>query len=188
MDSTSVSLLRRLHTDDKEAAWRRFVELYAPLIYHWCRSQGLNTTDGADLVQEVLSILVDKLPEFEYDPTRRFRGWLRTITVNKIRDFQRRQANRPSTGVEETIQRIAVADATDLLGEAEYRRFLVKRAMRLMQAEFPEQTWQACLKQVVQESKAADVARELGITPNTAYLAKSRVLKRLREELAGLMD
>jgi RNA polymerase sigma-70 factor (ECF subfamily) len=188
MDSTSVSLLRRLRQPNQEDAWERFVDLYAPLIYHWGRNQGLNSTDASDLVQEVLATLVAKLPEFEYDPTQRFRGWLRTVTVNKARDFQRRQATEPSTGVDDAIERIAVADATDLFGEAEYRHFLVKRAMQLMQAEFQEQTWQACWKQVVEGRKAADVARELGITDNMAYLAKSRVLKRLREELDGLMD
>ena len=111
MDSTSASLLRRLRQPDQEAAWQRFVDLYAPLVYHWSRSQGLNPTDASDLVQEVLAILVTKLPEFEYDPTQRFRGWLRTVTVNKARDFQRRQATRPSTGVDETIERICAANS-----------------------------------------------------------------------------
>ena len=80
MDSTSVSLLRRLREPDHDAAWQRFVDLYAPLIFHWAKNRGLNPTDAADLVQEVLVTLVAKLPEFEYDPTKRFRGWLRTVT------------------------------------------------------------------------------------------------------------
>lgn len=188
MDSTSVSLLQRLRKPNQGAAWQRFVDLYAPLIFHWSRSQGLTPTDASDLVQEVLSILVTKLPEFEYDPTQRFRGWLRTVTVNKVRDFQRRQTARPSVGADEALERIAVADGADLFEEAEYRSFLVKRAMELMQAEFQTQTWQACWKHVAEGHRAADVAEELGITANVVHIAKCRVMRRLREELDGLTE
>ena len=188
MDSTSVSLLRRLRQPNQDAAWQRFVDLYAPLIFHWSRSQGLTPADASDLVQEVLAILVAKLPEFEYDPTQRFRGWLRTVTVNKVRDFQRRQATRPVTAAAEKIEQIAIASSTDLFDEAEYRSFLVKRAMKLMQTEFQQQTWQACWKHVAEGRRADDVAQELGITPNAVHIAKCRVMRRLREELAGLME
>jgi RNA polymerase sigma-70 factor (ECF subfamily) len=188
MDSTSVSLLRRLKQTDREEAWQRFVELYAPLIFHWGRSYGLSPTDASDLVQEVMTILVKTLPEFEYDPNRRFRGWLRTVTVNKARDLQRRQSVRPATGAEATIATVAVVNGVDVFEESEYRSFLVGRALATMKTEFPEHTWQACWKLVVDGLSAAEVARQLGITENAAYVAKSRVLRRLREELAGLLD
>lgn len=188
MDSTSHSLLRRLQEPEHATAWERFVELYAPLVFHWGKSQGLNSTDAADLVQDVLTIVVTKLPEFQVDPTKRFRGWLRTVTVNKANDFHRRNAVRPDSGREPTIQNAAVATAVDLFDEAEYRSFLVNRALELMKSEFRDETWQACWLQVVEGRKAVDVAQELNISLNVAYLAKSRVLGRLREELAGLMD
>ena len=108
MDSTSVSLLRRLREPGHDAAWQRFVDLYAPLIFHWAKNRGLNPADAADLVQEVLVTLVAKLPEFEYDPTKRFRGWLRTVTLNKANDFHRRNSVRPSSGHEATIQGVSV--------------------------------------------------------------------------------
>jgi RNA polymerase sigma-70 factor (ECF subfamily) len=187
MDSTSVSLLWRLRQPNREDDWQRFVDLYAPLIYHWSRSQGLSTTDASDIVQEVLVVLVTKLPEFEYNPTQRFRGWLRTVTVNKVRDFQRQRSARTTTGINEAIERITVVDSVDLFEEAEYRSFLVKRALKLMQAEFQDQTWQACWKHIVEGRKAADVAQELGITANAVHIAKCRVIRRLREELDGLM-
>jgi RNA polymerase sigma-70 factor (ECF subfamily) len=188
MDSTSVSLLRRLRQPDQDAAWQRFVDLYAPLIYHWGRTHGLNTTDASDLVQEVLTTLVSKLREFEYDPEQSFRGWLRTVTVNKTRDMQRRQAARPATGVAETIELASGTNNVDLLEATEYRNFIVQRALKLMQAEFQEQTWQACWLHVTEGRRAADVARELGITANAVHIAKCRVLRRLREELDGLME
>lgn len=161
--------------------------LYAPLIFHWGRGQGLSATDSADLVQEVLAILVVKLPEFEYDPTRRFRGWLRTIAVNKARDFQRRDAARLA-GDDAALHSVSVASDVDLLEETEYRRFLVNRAMELMRAEFRDSTWQACWRHVVEDRPAAEVAQELGMTPNAVYVAKCRVLRRLREELSGLWE
>ena len=189
MDSTSISLLRRLQADDNEAAWERFVELYAPLIFHWSLNHGLNATDAADLVQDVLTVLVVKLPEFQYDPGRRFRGWLRTVTLNKANDFHRRNSVRPDSDLGEAVSSVpATTTDVDLFDEAEYRGFLVERAMRLMQSAFRDDSWQACWKYVVEGMKAADVARELGITTNMVYLAKSRVLARLRQELDGILD
>ena len=187
MDSTSVSLLRRLRQTDQQAAWQRFVDLYAPLIFHWGRSQGLTATDASDLVQEVMAVLVVKLPEFEYDPQQRFRGWLRTVTVNKARDLQRRQAARPASPLDSSNVPESV-NGVDLFEEAEYRSFLVNRALITMKAEFPEHSWQACWKLIVEDRKAAEVAQEMGISENSIYVAKSRILRRLREELAGLVD
>jgi len=96
MDSTSISLLGRLRLPNQEAAWKRFVDLYAPMIFNWGGTQGLNSTDAADLVQEVMTVLVTKLPEFEYDPQLRFRGWLRIVTVNTSRNMIRRKSSQPA--------------------------------------------------------------------------------------------
>ncbi len=188
MDSTSVSLLRRLRKPNQEAAWRRFVELYAPLVFHWGRGQGLDATDAADLVQEVMSLLVVKLPDFEYDPSQRFRGWLRTVTVNKARDIHRRNAARAGSEFDETIHSVAVANDQDLFDEAQYRAYLVRRIRQLMETDFEPQTWQACWKHVTEGRSAAEVGQELGISANAVRVAKSRVLRRLREELEGLLD
>lgn len=188
MDSTSVSLLRRLREPAADTAWKRFVELYAPLIFHWGRQQGLDTTDAADLVQEVLAILVVKLPLFEHDPTRRFRGWLRTVTVNKARDFQRRESARPATRYDEAIQSVLATEPIDLFDEVEYRNYLVGRALDLMRAEFQDRTWQACWLHVAEGRPAAEVGQKLGLTANAVHIAKYRVLRRLRQELEGLLE
>ena len=188
MDSTSLSLLRRLRQSDEPDDWQRFVDLYAPLIFHWGRQQGLDGTDAADLVQEVMTILVTKLADFEYDPAHRFRGWLRTVAVNKARDFHRRKKTRPGTGHDETIDAIAVVNGVDLFEESEYRAFLANRALAIMKAEFPEHTWQACWRVVVEGEAVADVAVDLGVTENAIYVAKCRILRRLREELDGLLE
>lgn len=189
MDSTSVSLLRRLQRPDQEAAWERFVDLYAPLIFHWAQTQGLNVTDAADLVQDVLATLVDKLREFQYDPQRRFRGWLRTMTVNRARNFRRGESVRRSAELDDqTAATPSVQDSADLFADAEYRAFVVKRALKLMQADFQEQTWKACWEHLAEGRSAADVAQELGLSTNAVHIAKCRVLRRLRAELDGLME
>ena len=188
MESTSVNLLRRVREPSDRAAWQRLVDLYAPLVFHWGKSEGLNATDASDLVQDVLTLLALKLPEFEYDPNRKFRGWLRTLTVNRARDFQRLQSLRPTTGVDQTIASASVPDNVDLLHEAEYRHYLAGRALELMQTEFQEATWRACWLLVIDDRGAAEVARELGTTANAVYLAKSRVLAKLRLELEGLIE
>ena len=188
MDSTSVSLLRRLHTDEKEIAWERFVELYAPLIYHWTLRAGLSGDDAADCVQNVLTVLVDQLPTFIYDPKQSYRAWLRTVTVNKCRDTLRHNATVVQSAIRLGPEDAVSADAVELFSDQEYHRSLVHRAMELMQTEFEPKTWQACWGQVVAGETSSVVAQRLGMTENAVYLAKSRVLRRLRDELDGLMD
>ncbi|MEM8669412.1 MAG: sigma-70 family RNA polymerase sigma factor [Planctomycetota bacterium] len=188
MDSTSVSLLRRLRDPDEHAAWQRFVDLYAPLIFHWGRGQGFSRADAADLVQEVMTLLVRQLPQFEYSPKQRFRGWLRTVTVNKARDLRRRLATRPMENLEAPDAIVAADNDVDVFEEAEYRSYLVNRGLVMLQNEFPDHAWQACWKLVVDGKTGAQAARELGISENLVYVSKSRVLRRLREELSELMD
>lgn len=188
MDSTSVSLLRRLREPKGEVAWTRFVELYAPLIFYWARQKGLNVTDAADLVQDVLATLVVRLRDFQYDAEQRFRGWLRTITLNRAHDLYRRKAARQEVTDPAILEQLTVVDDTDLFMESEYRSLLVHRALQLLKSEFRDTTWQAGWLQVVEGLKASDVSIQLGLPLNSVYLAKSRLLARLREELDGLLD
>jgi RNA polymerase sigma-70 factor, ECF subfamily len=185
--TTPISLLDRLRQPNPAAAWERFVELYTPVLFAWARRLGLQASDAADLVQEVFTLLVEKLPEFEYDKHKSFRSWLRTVTLNKWRDVCRRKAVIPVQAVG-GLSDASVPDPADALDEAEYRRQLVSRALELLRTEFQPVTWQACWEYVVQGRPAAEVARELGISPNAVYLAKGRVLRRLRAELEGLLD
>jgi RNA polymerase sigma-70 factor (ECF subfamily) len=188
MDSTSPTLLQRLRRPSEEGAWGRFVQLYSPLLYHWARRLGLAEADAADLVQEVFTILVQKLPEFRYDPGKGFRGWLWTVLRNKWRDHVRRGAGAPAGGDPEELADVAAPEDSGLLGEAEYREHLVRRALQIMQAEFSPRTWKACWEHVALGRSAAEVAAELGISVGSVYVAKSRVMSRLRQELEGLLD
>ena len=184
MHTTAVSLLERLRHPSAEAAWDRFVRLYTPLLLHWARRLGLQDHDAADLVQDVLVVLVRKMPEFQYQVGRTFRGWMRTVLMNKWRDRPHRGAPAP---LDSGLEPQAPA-ADDALEEREYRLYIMGRALELMAGDFELTTWRACWETVVCSRPATDVATELGISVNAVYLAKSRVLGRLRRDLAGLLD
>jgi RNA polymerase sigma-70 factor (ECF subfamily) len=182
---TPVSLLERLRQPASDHAWERFVELYAPLLYYWARRTGCQKPDAEDLVQEVLLLLMCKMPEFRYDQQQSFRAWLRTVSHNCWRNLRRR-AELPRAAGTPDLDELPATDEADAFWEEEYRQRLVGRALELMQAEFQPATWRACWECVVNGKPAAEVGRTLGISIGAVYMAKSRVLSRLRQELAGL--
>jgi RNA polymerase sigma-70 factor (ECF subfamily) len=183
MKTTSPSLLERLKRPDDPAAWERFVELYSPVLWQWVRRAGVDDPDAADLVQEVFVLLVEKLPHLAYDPQRRFRGWLWTVTKNKVRERQRRRDPIPA-GARMAVEDLEAQDDGDPLADAEYRQLLVGRALQLMQTDFQPSTWQACWQSIVEGKSAA----ELGMTDGALRATRFRVLTRLRSELAGLWE
>jgi RNA polymerase sigma-70 factor (ECF subfamily) len=184
---TPASLLDRLRQPAEPEAWERFVALYAPLIYSWGRRAGLQDADAADLVQDVLATLVRALPSFSYDQHRSFRRWLRTVTLNKWRDRRKTRAAQPLPG-DDGLEEVVSPEDPDAFWETEYRRHLVDRALQVMQADFQPATWKACWQYVVEGRPAVVVAAELGLTPGAVCAARFRVLDRLRQELAGLLD
>jgi RNA polymerase sigma-70 factor (ECF subfamily) len=188
MHTTSISLLQRLRTTSEQAAWERFVQLYTPLLCQWARRLGLAGQDEADLVQDVFALLLEKLPTFQYEAQGRFRGWLWTVTLNKWRERWRRHPLPMVQADSQVSYDLAGPDPAQAYSEAEYQQYLVQRAIELMKGEFQSSTWQAFWAFVVQEQPAAEVGRKLGISENAVYLAKGRVLRRLRQELAGLLE
>jgi len=184
MHTTSITLLQRLREQPAADTWTRFVRLYTPLLLHWARRLGLQEPDAADLVQDVLLHLVRRLPEFQYQPGRSFRGWMRTLLMNKWRDRPHRD---PPAPLDSDVQPLVPSEA-EVLEEREYRLYVLGQALRLMQADFEPATWQACWETVVAGRPAAEVAAELGLTVNAVYLAKTRVLSRLRRDLESLID
>jgi RNA polymerase sigma-70 factor (ECF subfamily) len=188
MHTTPVSLLERLRQPGAQEAWARFVRLYTPLLFYWAVRLGLQQSDAADLVQDVLMVLVRKLPEFQYDRDKSFRAWLRTVVLNKWRENRRRHTLPRAGAAEPAVAEVASLDDGDAFGEAEYRRHLVGRALQLMQVDFQPRTWKAFWETVVAGKSAAEVARELGLSVGAVRVAKLRVLQRLRQELEGLLS
>lgn len=188
MYTTSATLLERVRLRTDRAAWDRFVKLYTPFLYHCGKRLGLAETDAADAVQDVFVLLLDKLPTFRYEQDGSFRAWLRTVTVNKCRERFRRRHEIAAGGSEPGLSRLAEEGDSDEFWNVEYRQHLIARALEIMQFEFEPTTWQACWQTTVEDRPASDVAAELKITLNAVYVARSRVLRRLREELRDLLD
>jgi RNA polymerase sigma-70 factor (ECF subfamily) len=184
---TSVSLLERLRNGTSAEAWDRFVHLYTPMLHHWARRAGLQEADASDLVQEVLVLLIRKLPEFEYDRRQSFRAWLLTVTRNKWSEICRRR-QLTAVGGKDLLGEVAAVDDVGDIEESEYRQQLVKRALEAMRNELPASTWSAFQEYVLSGHDVDTVAAQLGVRVGTVYAAKSRVLARLRQELAGLLD
>ena len=187
MLSTQSSLLVRLRSADDSEAWSRFVRLYTPLLLHWTGQLGIEINQRFDVCQEVFLVLLDRSSWLARERPASFRGWLRSVTRNKCRDHLRKLQRKSEPQLLEQIE-ATQPDSLTLLSDQEYCEHVAKEALRLMQDSFSEVTWRACWENVVAGRPAADVARELGISVNAVYLARGRVLKRLREELEGLWD
>jgi RNA polymerase sigma-70 factor, ECF subfamily len=171
-----------------QSPWARFVDLYTPLLLLWARRLGLQQHDSADLVQEVFAILVVKLPTYRRYPGHSFRSWLRTILLNRWRNKVRAAHPVPTVSDQNALDNLADPRPADDLEEREYRSQLTHRALHLIQTDFHESTWKAFWQFVVCDRPADEVAAELGITVNAVYLARSRVLRRLRQEFSELLD
>lgn len=185
---TSISLLERLRQPANVGDWGRLVALYEPLLLAWAKRAGLQDADAADLTQEVFAHLYKKLPEFQYDPKRSFRAWLRTVTLNLWRGRQRRMSARAENAPLDKVPEPETPDPAADFWEADFHKHLARRALEIMKDEFQPSTWQAFWKIVVDEQSPEDVAKELGMSTGAVYAARHRVKTRLKEELAGLID
>ena len=188
--STSRSLLAGAKLDDP-SAWERMVRLYAPLVASWCRRWGVAEQDIGDLLQDVFSAVASHLDRFRKEqPNDTFRGWMSTITRNKVRDHFRRRAGEPvATGGTEAalnMQQIpdpnAVEDVPAISDDPLFDELLHK-ALESIRGEFHERTWQAFWRVAVDGRTAGDVGADLEMKPGAVRVAKSRVLLRLRREL-----
>jgi RNA polymerase sigma-70 factor (ECF subfamily) len=183
-----------LQAHDPES-WRQLTKLYGPLVYYWCRRFGLNPTDAADVFQETFSAVSISVDRFQKDQARgRFRGWLWTITRNKIHDHFRSQAGREGAVGGTEAQR-GLAELPEQLAEspidAEDRGqlgSLFQRALETVRAEFESRTWDAFWRVVVGQHTPRAVAADLGISTNAVHQAKSRVLRRLRAVLGDVIE
>jgi RNA polymerase sigma-70 factor (ECF subfamily) len=191
--SVGASLLARLRAG-QAGAWERLVRLYGQTVYVWCRAAGVSEADAADVSQEVFAAVARHLADFRRErPGDSFRGWLWTITRNKVRDHWRHHADRVEaaggTTAQELMNQVPEDRRSDSeSGAEEEAGDLYRRALELIRSEFEERTWRAFLMVTVEGRLPADAAAALGTTPGAVYIAKSRVLKRLREEFGDLIE
>jgi RNA polymerase sigma-70 factor (ECF subfamily) len=187
--ATSVSLLERARNDDAEA-WNRLVELYAPLVYHWCRRWGLQPAVAEDVGQDVFLSVAIGLARFRKErPEDTFRGWLRVITRRRVADYLRKAEPEPDAvgGELRPLVNVRISDPekTELSWEA---RFLFERAVQMIRARFSERDWEAFYRTAVRGEPARTVAGELSMSVNSVYLARSRIASFVREEFAGILE
>jgi RNA polymerase sigma-70 factor (ECF subfamily) len=193
MDITQQSLLLRARQGE-EAAWRRLVELYRPLVYGWLVRRQVRSEDAEDLTQEVMAVLVKELPSFEHaGRPGAFRSWLRGITVHRALGFWRAGSMRATAvGGSDVLHHInQLADPASELStrwDEEHDDHVLRRLLELMEQEFEPETLRAFHRLTFDGASGQQVAAELGMNLAAVYAAKSRVLRRLRQEAAGLLD
>jgi RNA polymerase sigma factor (sigma-70 family) len=191
IDPTSATLLGQVGlSPSDEVAWARFVGLYGSRIRGWCRRWGLQEADSEDVMQDVLLRLAQKLGAFHYDPSRSFRGWLRTVTQNALADFladrKRQCCGSGDDGVLKQLQSIQARD--DLIEHLkdQFDAEIVAVACARAQARVGPQTWEAFRLTAYEGYSGDEVAARLGMSRATVFKAKSRVLGFLREEIKQL--
>ena len=188
LPSTRVTLLARLRQDPtQQAGWDEFVEHYGRHIYRWCRQWKLQDADAEDVTQDILAKLAQKLRDFTYDPSRSFRGWLKTVTHHAWRDFEdsRRRRQSASSDPESILTVEAREDLVQKLEEA-FDLELLEAAKARVQLRVAPHTWEAFRLVALEGMPVADVAKAVNMQVAMVYVSKSKVQKMLQEEIEKL--
>jgi RNA polymerase sigma-70 factor (ECF subfamily) len=189
---TRLSLLVQIRDGKNQQAWQQFVQLYGPVVYGFARKRGLQDADAADLMQDVMRSVSAAIGRLDYDRKQgTFRGWLFTITRNKVFNFLSARRIRPQGAGDSATNRLLHSqpdpgDDSEAAWETEYQRRLAALAMERVKSEFQAGTWQAFWLTAVEGVAAADAAKQVGISPGAVYVAKSRVLARLKQEVEAI--
>lgn len=196
MNSTSLSILERARSRDGESAWRAFAAIYSPLLRTWIARYEVAENDADDLVQEVLLFVGEHLPDFEHNGrTGAFRNWLRQALVYRLRKFWNDRRRRPAgygTGDSRAVDLLNELEdpksSQSQLWNREHDRHVLSQLMSQLRSEFAGTTWEAFRLTAIEGEKASDVTEKLGMTANAVWVAKSRVMRRLRQLSEGLVD
>ena len=181
---TSVTWIGRLATSPTDSDWQKLVNTYAPLLIRWSERAGVASSDRDDLVQDVLIVVLRRVSDFQHRHTGAFRGWLRVIFVNHLKKYFRDQAKNAC--------RFHLDDACDPNSplshffDQEHDMYMAHRAMNVAEKDFSEITWSAFMRQVIEGQSTLQVAQDLQLSTNAVLKAKSRVLKRIRQELHAM--
>jgi RNA polymerase sigma-70 factor (ECF subfamily) len=191
LPTTRLTLLDRLRQGPSDqAGWDEFVERYGRHIYRWCRQWRLQDADAEDVTQNILVKLTQKLRAFAYDPSRSFRGWLRTVAHHTWRDFEESRRHAPSTAGESQVRELilTVAAREDLAQKLEevFDLELLEAAKVRVRLRVAPQTWEAFRLLALERLPVAEVAARVHMQVAMVYVAKSKVQKMLREELGKL--
>lgn len=184
--TTRPSLILRLRYPDDATAWQEFLEIYQPLVFRIAKSKGLQTADALDMTQEVLVRVARAVNEWDPDPDcGTFRGWISQIARNLVIDYLRAKNKRPQTGndsaIRQLIEQVPADCAESQFYDLEHERQVFLWASERVQSQFQTSTWQAFWRTSVQQHSVERVAAELFLTPGAVYIARSRVMARLKQ-------
>jgi RNA polymerase sigma-70 factor (ECF subfamily) len=190
---TRASLLLRLRDPRDEAAWREFVALYTPLVYGYARKHGLQDADAADLSQEVLRAVAGAIGRLEYDPSRgAFRNWLFTVVRRKLSNWQAAQRNRArgsgDSAMHELLEQCPAPPGDEAAWDAEWERRVFAWACAQVRRDVSPATWEAFWRTAGDGQAVKQVAADLGMTAGAVYLARNRVLARLKELVRSVQE
>jgi RNA polymerase sigma-70 factor (ECF subfamily) len=187
MLTTQLTLLNRLRDTRDHEAWHAFVEIYYPVIVGSLRIKGLQLTDAEDVTQQILISVAKSLAQRPHDPDRaRFRTWLERITRNAaINALQRVPKDQSSGGTDAILALNAVPEATsdEAIFDQEHRLQLLRLASKTIECEFEPETWQAFWRTTILGESIETVAQSLGKQVGSIYAARSRIVRRLRQEI-----
>lgn len=186
--SITSTLLSRAKAGERKA-WERLVDLYGPLVFYWCQKKGLSPENANDVSQEVFLAVSRKLADYQHET---FRGWLRKITHHKIIDFWKKERRQPvadggSNNHQVILEIPAPPDEPSRDDQWEEEQFFGLSLMQAISSEFSPRDLQIFRRLILNDRTAAEVAEEMKISTNIIYLARSRILQRLRE-IAGMKD
>jgi RNA polymerase sigma-70 factor (ECF subfamily) len=188
--TTRPSLVLRIRDPRDRDAWRQFVEVYAPLVYRFARRCRLQDADAAEVTQDVLKAVARACRRFDYDPRRgSFRSWLFAVVRSKLSDFRARE-DRPdrATGDADNLDQLPARDDAEAVWEREYERRLFDWAAERVRPDFSESSWRAFWLTAVEGQSGKEVAAALGLSAGAVYIAKSRILARLKEQIRHLHE
>lgn len=191
LTNTSHSLLDRLKTRSSTEDWRLFVDIYKPFITIHFNRMGVTSSDSDDLCQETLTQVFKGLSNFDHNGrTGAFRNWLKKIIRQKLWKFAESQKRTARTN---SIDKLQIENGKtgslfDQHWDREHDRHVVNRLLEIISKEFTKTSWESFRRVVLQGNSASDVAGELSVSVNSVLIAKSRIMKRLRELGSGLID
>jgi RNA polymerase sigma-70 factor (ECF subfamily) len=191
--TTRASLLVRLRDPQDDSAWTEFVDLYVPVVYGYARRQGLQDADAIDLTQEVLGAVARGVGGLDYDPERgTFRGWLFTIVRRRLANWRRSHRVRPqasgNTAERQILEERPAPEGREAEWETEWRRRLFAWACERVRRDVSGATWQAFWRTAIDGQAGKQVAAELGLSVAAVYLARRRIVTRLRELVQSVQE
>ncbi len=185
---TRSTLLLRIRDAEDRQAWSQFIDIYRPMIYNYCRNRGLQDADASDVVQDVLQAISSNMQRFEYDRSRgTFRAWLFTVVRSKLCNAFAKQKRQVRGSGQTSVQQLLAAQPSEdetLQWDRDHEQRLFEWAAEQVQPQCEPTTWQAFWQTAVENKPAQEVADDLGLRPGAVYIAKCRVLKRLKQTLA----